>query len=59
DPSTAADNAYMLALAYLASNKPAAAIDLLEQTIALFPAYQPARALLARIRPVGRSSSGN
>ena len=58
DPVTAADNAYMLALAYLAAEKPGAAVDILERTITLFPAYQPARALLAQIRPAGRSSSG-
>jgi tetratricopeptide (TPR) repeat protein len=55
DPATAPDNAYMLALAYLASEKPEAATELLERTITRYPAYQPARALLARIRPAGSS----
>ncbi|HPR86824.1 MAG TPA: tetratricopeptide repeat protein [bacterium] len=50
DPATAADNAYMLALAYLASGKPEAAVELLERTSRRFPAYEPARALLARVQ---------
>ncbi len=50
DPATAADNAYMLALAYLVAQQPGQAVPLLERTIARFPAYQPARQLLMRVK---------
>ena len=52
DPATAPGNAYMLALAHLVSERPDQVIRILEQTIARYPAYTPAKELLARVRLV-------
>ncbi len=50
NPATAPENAYMLALAYLVSEKPESALRLLEQTVVRYPAYAPAKELLTRAR---------
>jgi TolA-binding protein len=55
DPAAAPENAYMLALAYLVSEKPDAAIRLLERTVNRYPAYRPAQELLAKVRRVERA----
>jgi tetratricopeptide (TPR) repeat protein len=57
DASTAADNAYMLALAYLVSENTRAAIPLLERTSARFPNYKPARDLLDRVKRIEATNS--
>lgn len=49
DPSTAPENAYMLAFAYLKSEKPEKAISLLKQTNSRYPAYKPVKELLTKI----------
>ncbi len=49
NPAIAAENAYMLSLAYLLSSRPGPAIRILEQTIDRYPAYRPARELLSKI----------
>jgi hypothetical protein len=50
DPGVAAENSYMLALAYLIAQKPEPAILILERTINQYPAYKPAKELLARVK---------
>ncbi len=50
DPSTAPENAYLLALAYLLSERPEQAIRVLERSVDRYPAYMPARELLSRVR---------
>lgn len=52
DARTAPDNLYMLALAYLVGEKPDSALPILERTVQRFPAYRPARDLLARTKMV-------
>ena len=52
DPATAPENAYVLALAYLLSERPDQAIHILQQTVDRYPAYRPAKELLARVRLV-------
>jgi tetratricopeptide (TPR) repeat protein len=58
DPATAPENAYMLALANLLSKKPEEATRVLERTVDRYPAYQPARELLSRIRLFKRTNPG-
>jgi tetratricopeptide (TPR) repeat protein len=48
--ATAPENAYVLALAYLISEKPEKAIRILERTVNSYPAYRPAKELLLKIR---------
>lgn len=55
DPSTAPENAYVLALAYLVSERPEQAIQILERTVNRYPAYKPAKELLSRVRSVQRA----
>jgi tetratricopeptide (TPR) repeat protein len=55
NPAVAAENAYMLAVAYLFSKKTEPAIRILEQTIGHYPAYRPAQELLARIKLLARA----
>jgi tetratricopeptide (TPR) repeat protein len=50
DPTTAPENAYDLALAYLLCEKPEEAIHVLERTVERYPKYRPARELLSRVR---------
>jgi tetratricopeptide (TPR) repeat protein len=50
DPTTAPENAYDLALAYLLSEKPEQAIRILERTVERYPTYRPARELLSKVR---------
>ncbi len=50
DPAVVAENSYMLALAYLIAQKPEPAILILERTINQYPAYKPAKELLARVK---------
>jgi tetratricopeptide (TPR) repeat protein len=50
DPAAAPENAYVLALAYLISEKPEPAIRILERTVNRYPAYKPAKELLSRVR---------
>jgi tetratricopeptide (TPR) repeat protein len=59
DPAAAPENAYMLALAYLISEKPAPAIRILEQTVSRYPSYKPARELLSRVRQVEKANPGH
>ena len=54
DPSIAAENAYMLAVAYLLSKKPESAVHVLEQIVTRYPTYSRARELLARIQLLER-----
>jgi tetratricopeptide (TPR) repeat protein len=56
DPATAPENAYVLALAYLLSERPDKATRILEQTVTRYPAYRPAKELLARVRLVERAT---
>lgn len=56
DPAAAPENAYVLALAYLLSERPDEAIRVLEPTVARYPAYRPAKELLARVRLVEKSA---
>lgn len=53
DPSTAPENAYVLALTYLVTDRPEQAIQILEQTVDRYPSYAPARALLSRVMQSG------
>lgn len=55
NPAAVPENSYMLALAYLVSEKPDDAVRLLEQTVNRYPAYKPAQELLARVRLVERA----
>lgn len=50
DPTTAPENSYMHALAYLVQGQPHIAIRILEQTIQRFPAYRPAKDLLEQVQ---------
>jgi tetratricopeptide (TPR) repeat protein len=50
DPTTAPENAYMLALAYLLSERPEEAVRVLDRTVDRYPAYAPARQLLSKIK---------
>ena len=56
DPATAPGNAYMLALAYLVSDRPDDAIPVLQDVVMRYPGYRPARELLARVRQVERAN---
>ncbi len=55
NPAIAAENAYMLSVAYLLSSNPGPAVRILEQTIDRYPAYRPARELLSRIVSLERT----
>jgi tetratricopeptide (TPR) repeat protein len=55
NPAISAENAYMLAIAYLFSKKPEPAIRILEQTINRYPTYMPAKELLSRIKLLERT----
>ena len=50
DPAASPENAYMLAVAYMLSEKPGPAIRLLEQTMDRYPEYKPARELFSKIK---------
>ncbi len=58
DPATAPENAYVLTLAYLISERPEPAIRLLERTVNRYPAYKPAKELLLRVRLLERTNPG-
>jgi tetratricopeptide (TPR) repeat protein len=49
-PAVSAENAYMLAFAYLLVEKPEPAIRELQQIINRYPAYQPAKELLRKVQ---------
>jgi len=57
DPAVAPENAYMRALAYLLAERPDRATSILELTVERYPAYRPARELLARVRQGTRSDT--
>ncbi len=57
DDPVAPENACVLALAYLSSGKPEPAIRLLELAVNRYPAYQPAKELLARVKLMVMKSS--
>lgn len=50
EPSTAPENSYMLALAYLLAKKTDSAIKILNLTVNRYPSYKPAKELLLRIK---------
>jgi tetratricopeptide (TPR) repeat protein len=54
-PAMSAENAYMLAIAYLFSKKPEPAIRILERTIDRYPTYRPARELLSKVKSLERT----
>ncbi|HTR80271.1 MAG TPA: tetratricopeptide repeat protein [Bacteroidota bacterium] len=54
NPDIAAENAYMLAVAYLLSGKTGSAVELLKLTIDRYPDYRPARELLSRVMALSR-----
>ncbi len=51
-PTVSAENAYMLAFAYLLTEKTEPAIRVLQQTINRYPTYQPAKELLAKVKMI-------
>jgi tetratricopeptide (TPR) repeat protein len=56
-PAIAAENAYMLAVAYLLSEKPEPAIRILERTVNQYPTYKPAQELLSQVKLLGGARS--
>ena len=54
DPAIAAENAYVLASAYVLSEKLDPAVRILEQIVNRYPTFSPARELLSRIRSLER-----
>jgi tetratricopeptide (TPR) repeat protein len=58
NPADAPENAYVLALAYLLSERPDQATHILEQTVAQYPGYRPAQELLTRVRLAEKGNPG-
>jgi tetratricopeptide (TPR) repeat protein len=55
DPVATPENNYMLAVAYLLSQKTVLAVHTLEQILNQYPSYRPAQELLARIKSIEKT----